>query len=149
MEWDTLEHAHIERTNDWYASMILIAGALIAVEFIFGNFILVILTFVATAALLLMSAQKPEMIRVEITKSGIRAGTLFYPIRTLDGFSVTEHSEGHKLLLESNHRLMPLIVIPIAESVNPEELREFLSNFAPEKELYESLPHQLMEKLGF
>jgi hypothetical protein len=89
------------------------------------------------------------MIHVEIKKSGIRAGTLFYPFRTLDGFSVVEHNGVHKLLLESNHRLMPLNVIPIADTIDPEDLHEFLEHFIPEKELHESLPHLLMEKLGF
>jgi hypothetical protein len=150
MEWDTLEHAEVEHTNDWKASVILVAGALIAVEFLFGYFLGVILTFIATATLLLMAARKPEMIHVEIKKTGIRAGTLFYPFRTLDGFSVIEHSEKeHRLLLESNHRLMPLIVIPVADTVDPEDLHEFLSGFIPEKELHESLPHLLMERLGF
>ncbi len=149
MEWDTLEHTEVEHSNDWKASVILIAGALIAVSFLFGNYILVILVFVATVTLLLMAGRKPEIIHVEIKRNGILAGTLFYPFRTLDGFSVIEHAEEHRLLLESNHRLMPLIVIPVADTIDPEDLHEFLSKFIPEKELHESLPHLLMEKLGF
>lgn len=149
MEWDTLEHAEVEHTNDWKASVVLIAGALIAIGFLFGNFLLVVLIFIATVALLLMAARKPAMIHVEIKKSGVREGTLYYPFRTLDGFSIVEHGDAHRLLLESNHRLMPLIVIPIADTVDPEELHEFLERFIPEKELHESLPHLLMERLGF
>jgi hypothetical protein len=149
MEWDTLEHAEVEHSNDWKASVILVAGSLIAVEFLFGYYIGIVLTFVATATLLLMAARKPEMIHVEIKRNGILAGTLFYPFRTLDGFSVVEHTNEHRLLLESNHRLMPLIMIPVADTIDPEDLHEFLSKFIPEKELHESLPHLLMEKLGF
>ena len=40
MEWDALEHSYTEKTNDWYASAILIAGSLIAVEFLMNNFLL-------------------------------------------------------------------------------------------------------------
>lgn len=149
MEWDTLEHAEVEHSNDWKASVILIAGALIAVSFLFGNFLLVVLVFIATVALLLMAGRKPEMIHVEIKRNGILAGTLFYPFRTLDGFNVIAHGDEHRLLLESNHRLMPLIVIPVSDTIDPEDLHEFLSKFIPEKELHESLPHLLMEKLGF
>lgn len=149
MEWDTLEHAEIEHTNDWYASVIIIAGALIAVAFLYKNFLLIALIFIGTFALLLVAARKPQMMHVEIRKTGIREGSILHPYQSLDGFSIAEYHNGHRLLLESNRRLMPLIVIPIANVVDPEKLHEVLAQYLPEKELRESVPHQLMERLGF
>ncbi len=151
MEWDTFEHSYTEKTNDWYASVILIAGALIAVEFLFHNYLSIVLTFIATVAVILSAAQRPEMIHVDFRKNGIRAGNILYPYSTLDGFTIIEYSrtEERRLLLESTRRMMPLIVIPIAPEIDEEELHEFLAHYVPEKELYESLPHLLFERLGF
>jgi hypothetical protein len=149
MEWDTLEHSFTEKTNDWYASVILIAGALIAVEFLFNNFLLIVLTFIGTVAFLLVSSRRPEVVHVELRKNGVLVDKLLYPFQSLDGFAIIEYANEHRLLLESNRRLMPLIVIPVSLDVDPEDLHEVLAEYLPEKELRESPLHLLMERLGF
>ena len=149
MEWDTPEHIFQEKTNDWYASVILIAGSLIAVEFLFVNFLLVTLTFIATVAFILLAARRPEMMHVEILTSGIRAGNLLYSYDSLDGFTIAQYRNENRLLLQSNKHIMPLIVIPIPENLDIEEVRGLLAEYLPMKEIHESLPHLLLEQLGF
>jgi hypothetical protein len=149
MEWETLEHSYSQKTNDWYASVILITGAIVAVEFLFNNFLLITLTVVATFALLLLAVRRPEVMHVEIRNNGIRVGNMLYPYVSLDGFTIARYHDEERLLLASNRRFMPLIVIPIADTVEPDELRDLLAQYLPEKELHESLPHLLFERLGF
>jgi len=149
MEWEILEHSHSEKTNDWYASVILIAGALVALEFLFNNFLLITLTIIGTFAFLLLAVRRPELIHVEIRTSGIRAGNTLYPYVSLDGFAIAEYPGERNLLLESNRHLMPLIVIPVPNKVHSDELRDLLAQYLPEKELHESLPHILFKRLGF
>lgn len=149
MEWETLEHRYTEKTNDWFASVILITGSLVAVEFLFNNFLLITLTFVGTFAFLLLAVRRPELMHVEVRSSGVRMGNILYPYVSLDGFAVAEYAEEKKLLLESNRHLMPLIVIPIPDTIHQDELRDLLAQYLPEKELHESLPHLLFERLGF
>ena len=149
MEWHTLEHSYIEKTNDWYASVILISGALVAVEFLMNNILLVTLTFIATATFILLAARKPEMMHVEILRKGVRAGNILYPYHSLDAFGIAEYHHENRLLLESNKHIMPLIVVPIAHDVDIEELRETLAEYLEEKTLHESFAHLLLERLGF
>lgn len=149
MEWEILEHRYTEKTNDWYASVILIAGALVAIEFLLNNFLLITLTVIGTFAFLLLAVRRPELMHVEVRNSGIRAGNILYPYVSLDGFAIGEYKEGRRLLLESNRRLMPLVVIPVSDDVSADELRDLLAQYLPEKELHESLPHLLFERLGF
>lgn len=149
MEWDTLEHSYTEKTNDWYASVIIIAGAVIALEFLTSNFILITLTFIGTVTFLLLAARRPEMMHVSITQKGIRAGNTLYPYSTLDGFAIAEYEHEARLLLESNRHMMPLHVVPLSNEVDTNELQEILSQYIPEKDLQESLPHLLFERLGF
>ena len=149
MEWETLEHRYTEKTNDWFASVILIAGSLIAVEFLFNNFLLIMLIAIGTFTFLLLSVRRPEMVHVEVRSSGIRVGNKLHPYVSLDGFSIVQYAEERKLLLESNRHLMPLIIVPIRSDVDHDELHDLLSQYLPEKELHESLPHLLFERLGF
>ncbi len=149
MEWKTLEHSYTEKTNDWYASAILISGSLIAVEFLMHQLLLVTLTFVATIAIILLAARRPEVITIEIRKNGIRSGDVFYPYHNFDGFAIMEYFGEPRLLLESNRHFLPLIVIHISHEVDLEDLHELMSHYLPEKELHESFFHLLFEKLGF
>lgn len=149
MEWATLEHFYSEKTNDWYASVILIAGSLVAVEFLSNNFLLITLTVVATVTFILLAARRPEMMHVAITKTGIRAGNLLYSYHSLDAYAIAEYHHETRLLLESNRHIMPLIVIPIPDDVDLDELREALNLYLPEKELHESFAHLLLERFGF
>ena len=149
MEWDTLEHSYNEKTNDWYASVILIAGALVAVEFLMSSFLLVTLTFIATITFLLTAARKPEMVHVELRKNGVLVENTLYPYQSLDGFAIIDYTPERRLLLESTRRLMPLIVIHIADNVDTEDLHEAMAQYVPEKDLHESVPHLLLERFGF
>lgn len=149
MEWDTLEHSYTKKTNDWYASVIIIMSAVIAVEFLVGNFVLIILTLVATATFLLLVARQPNMMHVEITKKGIRAGNMLYPFGDLDGFAIAEYEHEKRLLLESNRQIVPLYVVPLPDEVNADNLREVLAAYIPEKDLKEPIPYLLFERLGF
>ena len=149
MEWEALEHSYTEKTNDWYASVILISGSLIAVELLLSNFLLITLTLIATFSFLLMAARRPSMMHVQIRKNGVRVGETLYPYQMLDGFSVIEYTPERRLLLESTRTFVPLIVIHIADEVDVEELHDQLAHYLPEKELHESVPQLLMERLGF
>ena len=97
----------------------------------------------------LTASRRPEMIVVEIRKNGVRAGDTLFPYRDLDAFGIVSYTPEHRLLLESSRKLMPLIVVHIADDVDIDELREELEQYLPEKELHESLPHLLLERLGF
>lgn len=149
MQWDVLEHTYTEKSNDWYASVFIIAGALVALMFYLKNYLSVALVIIGTFTFLLLAVRKPEIITVKLTKSGITAGDTTYPYSTLDAFSVYEHENVHKIILESKSFFAPLHVIPIAEGVDLEEVREFLLDYLPEKEMHEPLAHILMERLEF
>ncbi len=149
MKWEALEHSYTEKTNDWFASVVLIAGSLVAVELLLNNFLLIILTLVATFTFILMAARKPKLITVEIRSNGVRVGDTLYPYQTLDGFAVIEYTPERRLLLRSTRTFMPLIVVHIDDDVDLEELHDELRQYLPEQELHESIPQLLMERLGF
>lgn len=149
MEWDVPEHLYTEKTNDWYASFIIVSGAIVALEFMFNQWLLITLTIVATIAIVLVVSRKPQMMHVALTSTGIRAGHTFYPWSSLDAFAVVEHPLENKIILESNHRFMPYIYIPIAKDVDLGSVRTELLKHVSEKHLTESPLHLLLERWGF
>ena len=149
MEWETYEHQFTEKNNDWYASVILIAGSLVAVEFLVGNFLLILLTIIATIAVILVAVRRPDLIAVAVQKNGVLVGSTLYTYGSLDGFAIREYFGEYRLLLESNRHFMPLISVPISDEVSIEDLHEMVARYLPERDLHESLPHLLFEHLGF
>jgi hypothetical protein len=149
MQWETLEHTYYEKTNDWYASVIIIAAALMVVELMTKNYLLMTLTFIGAFTFILLATRRPDTVLVEIRKNGIRFGNTLYPYQTLDGFAIIDYTNDRRLLLESNRKIMPLIVIHLPDDMDTEELNEVLEEYLPEKELHESLPHLLLERVGF
>lgn len=149
MEWDVPEYHHEEKDSNWFAAAIVLAGALVAVEFMFNQFVLIALTITATTALFLVAKREPNMMRVEIKKTGIRAGSMFYPFANLDGFAVIDHPNEHKILLESTKAFMPIIVVPVARDIDLDVLHDQLAEFLPSKDLREPVGHVLFERLGF
>ncbi len=149
MKWGVLEHTYTEKSNDWIAAAVVITGVLAAAMLYYGNYLSVVLVVVGAFVFLLHAVRKPDMIEVEITVLGIRAGETFYPFSTLDAFEVIDHPVEHKIILESKRSYLPLHIIPVADDVDREELRELLADHLPHKEMYEPVAHRIMESLGF
>ncbi len=149
MQFETLEHAYTEKTNDWYAVVIIIAASFVAVEFMMNNFLLIALTIVATSTFIMMAARKPKLVPVEIRKNGIRFGENLITYQSLDGFAIVDYTPERRLLLESKRTLLPLIVIHLPPEVDSEELHVELSQYLLEKNLHESIPQIIMERIGF
>lgn len=149
MEWEVHEHTYSEKTNDWYAATIVIAGALAALMFYLENYLSIALIVIGTFTFLLLAVRRPELITVKLTNFGVMAGNVTYPFSTLDAFNVVEHASVHKIILESKRFFAPLHIIPIADGIELEEVRDFLADYLPEKEMHEPLAHHIMERLGF
>jgi hypothetical protein len=149
MEWTTPEYRHYEKTREWYAVVgIIVLGALIG-EIIVGDVMLVILTILATIAFLLMAMRHPQDLHVEISTAGVRIQGELHPYPSLRGFSVVESFGGHKLIIESTKRLTPYIIVPLADDVDPHEVRDLLAQKILEEDLREPFSHLIFERLGF
>ncbi len=149
IEWEAHEYEHKERSSDWFWAVGIISVAIAIVSFILGNVIFGILVIIAAFALSIFANRPPAVVDVSINERGITRGKIHYPYQTLESFWIdTEHPE-KKIILKSQKMLMPLIVIPLGEGVDIDDLHEVLSQFL--KEEYHSLPiiEKLLDYLGF
>ncbi len=149
ISWKVLEYKKKEKTVDWYWAVIIIALSICIIAFILGDGLFSIFIILATIILLLISRGEPRWIDVSIDKRGLSIDKDMYPFATLEEFWVDiTDKETPKILIKSKKIVMPLIVVPI-EEYHHLDIRDFLLEFLPEKELHEPLSQKVMEKLGF
>jgi hypothetical protein len=149
MEWITPEYRHYEKTPEWYAVVGIIAVGLIVGEVILGEVMLVILTILATVTFFLVALRHPRDLHVEISRAGVRIDGELHPFPSLHSFAVVESLGGHKLILESTKRLTPYIIVPLADDVDPHDVRDLLAEQILEEDHKEPLSHIIFERLGF
>jgi len=148
-EWETLEYQSKERPQDWYWAVAVIVVALAIASFIFVNFILSIFVVLSGATLILIALRDPDVITVAINDRGVQVNQKLYPFPVFDSFWVEENEEVPLIILKSEQVYTPLILVPIAEGIDLEELRDFLVEYLDEEELEVPLSRKVLEYLGF
>lgn len=147
LEWNALEHAHQERTREWYYALgtLTVSSALIAI--VFGNSFFAVLIMLAGFTLGLLAARPPRLISFSLNERGLMVDEEWYPMDTLRAFWITEDDEGATLLIDTPRIMTPDLVIPLA-GVHPEQVRHILSAHVEEKELHEPLAIKILEIVG-
>lgn len=149
IEWDAHEYEHKERSQDWFWAVGIVTFAIAIVSVIFGNIIFAILILTAAFSLALFINRPPETIHMVVDEKGVTRGRIRYPYDSLISFWVDTEHPHRKIILRSNKLFMPLIVVPLGEGVNVENLEETLAKFLEEE--FHSLPfiEKALEYLGF
>jgi hypothetical protein len=149
MEWTTPEYQQHAKSREWYVVFGIIVLGILVAETLLGDVMIIILTILATIAFLLVSMRAPKDLHVEISRAGVRIQEVLHPFPSLHSFAVVESLGDHKLILESTKRFEPYIIVPLADDVNPHELRDLLAEKLLEEDLKEPLSHLIFERLGF
>jgi len=123
--------------------------AFFAIAILFKNFLFAIIILLTGVTLNLFMRRPPEEREYEINRSGIIVNKTFYPYSFLHSFWIDNMDlSWQKLLITSKKTLMPLIILPLGEQ-DPDEVKNFLGNYLPEKEQHEPLSHKILEYFGF
>ncbi|MDP2642101.1 MAG: hypothetical protein Q8P21_02325 [bacterium] len=149
IEWDAHEYEHKERSPDWFWAVGIIAISIAIASVIFGNIIFGILVLIGAFALSLFANRPPGTIHIVVDERGVTRAKVRYPYDTLESFWIDTDHPHNKIIIRSKKMFMPLIIVPLGESVDVEELHENLSQFLAEE--YHSLPlvEKMLEYLGF
>lgn len=149
MEWDAHEYEHKERSSDWFWAVGILSVAIAIASVIFGNIIFGILVLVAAFALSLFASRPPGVLHVIVNEKGVTRGRIHYPYHTLQSFWIDTDHPHKKIIMRSEKLLMPLIIVPLNDEVDAEQLHENLSKFLTEE--FHNLPfiERVLEYLGF
>ena len=99
----------------------------------------------------MLAHSAPRIVEYEISRKGVRIADTLYTYSNLESFWIIDEDgyERDRILLKSKKVLVPLIVLPLGDAVDIEEVSEFLSQYLDEEEMAEPLSEHLMHWLGF
>jgi hypothetical protein len=146
LEWETLEHPHVPRTVDWYWAVGLLAVSIAVASFMLDNPLFGIFILLAAILMAVHAHKGPRIVTCKITKSGIVYHNKMYPFSSLSSFWIHEDRLPHRLVISSEHHLVPHIHIPI-ENTDPADIRDALLNHIDEARHKHSLMEALAELL--
>jgi hypothetical protein len=149
--WETLDEIKEEKSSDWFWIVAIVAIAIAVLAIFFDNILFALLILLAAFASFLLANAPARLITCEISRKGIRVADILYPYSSLESFWVIDEDgyDRDRILLKSKKLLMPLVVVPLGEGVDPEEIRDYLLEYLNEEEMYEPLFQRLMSMLGF
>ena len=150
ISWQHYEHAHKERTIDWFWIVGIVAFGAVILSLFFKNFLFALIIILFTAISFMLITRPPRLLTFEISRKGVRAGHILHPYSMLESFWIEDTEYDDKILFKSKKPLSPLIIIPFdSTQTNPEVLRDLLLDFLDEEELEEPLHQIIMEWFGF
>lgn len=147
--WEAPEHHHIEKTNDWYWMLGIIAIAGSVASIIFGNVLFGVVILLGAMTMMITSQRKPRIIEFEISGRGVRIENSLYPYPTLDSYFIDEGSPtGPQLIVKSKKLFVPLLILPIPEEY-VDDIEDVIAPRLREEHLEEPLSHHILEFFGF
>jgi hypothetical protein len=149
--WQAAEYPFHKKSVDWYWWFALATIGLIALAIYLHNILFAFVIAIGAFSLLLYAIRSPRMLDYEATTRGIKVENKLYSYQTINHFWIKDsgsETAEKVLFLESQKKMMPLIVIPLGNA-NIDELRHFLLDFMEEQEILEPLGQRAMEWLGF
>ena len=147
--WEAPEHEHIEKGNDWFWALGIIAIAASAAAIIFGNTLFGVVILLGASTMVVFAHRKPKMMDFAVTSRGIKIGNELFPYSTLESFYIDEDNPGGPQLLAKSERLfMPLIIVPLPEEY-VDDIDDLISSKIPEEHLEEPIAHKILEFFGF
>lgn len=147
--WEALEYPHIEKNNDWYWALGILAIAGAAAAFVSGNVLFGVVILLGAATMALHSLRPPRVITYAITARGIHIGTRTYPFNTLASYCLNESDlRGPQLIVKPAQLFITYLILPVPEE-ELDAVETLLQKRLAAEELEEPLSHRVLEFFGF
>ena len=150
--WTTKEFVYREKSVDWYWYFGLLVIILISVALYLSNIMFAFIIAIGAFILLIFATKKPRDIDYRIDKKGISFDGQFYDNRDILSFCIVNDKKKCTekiLLLQLKKATALLIIIPLSEDLNLDELHTFLLNSIEEKEIAVPFSFILMDIVGY
>jgi len=159
--WSALEYEEKDRSSDWFWALgiIVVTGSIASI--IFENYFFAILLILSGVLLGFFAIKKPDTVIYELNQKGLKIRDRLYPYENIKSFWVQidlqeeiKSPSGESVLkpiffIHSERVFMPIISMPIAETIAGDIHSIMLSKNIPEVEMREHASEKIMEVLGF
>ncbi len=161
--WQIPEYEYKPKDVSWYWLSLIAAVILLAFAVWQKNFLFAIFVVIAFFTVNYLTSRFPAIWEIKINEKGIFIGLpnskskKFYPLEDIECFDIHSNfdesekdieEEYKKLAIKFKSKLTALLKINFY-SKDEQRIKEFLSEFAPQKELPKSLTDSLSELIGF
>ena len=147
--WNTLEHTHEEKSNDWFWALGIVSVSSAVAALLFGNVLFALLILIGAFTIGLLAKKDPATVEIALTPRGVLVGSDFYPYHLLVAFWIDEVEHAAPTLIIDAHRfLTPHIIVPLGDH-DAEEVRMYLAQYLPEREIHEPVMQKALEFFGF
>jgi hypothetical protein len=152
--WSALEYEEKDRSPDWFWALGIIVVTSSLASIIFENYFFAALLVLSGALLGFFAIKKPEMVTYELNSKGLVVHHRLYPYENIKSFWIQMGREGEINLksiffIHSERVFMPVLSIPINETLAPDIHATMLAKNIPEVEMKEHASEKIMEMLGF
>ena len=154
LSWSALEYEEKERSQDWFWALgVTVATASIA-SIIFENYFFAALLVLSGLLLGFFAIKKPNITTYELNNTGLKIDHRLYPYKNIKSFWVQLDTSGETnlkpiLFIHSERTFMPILTIPIDETIAT-KIHFLLSEKKVEEiEMKEHVSEKIMEVLGF
>ena len=154
LNWSALEFEERERSKDWFWALGIIVVTSSIAAIIFNDYFFAVLLIISGLLLGFFAVKKPDVISYELNTDGLKIGNRLYPFENIKAFWVQLNSDKqlnakNLLFIKSERIFIPIIAVPIEETMAEEIHYKMTSKEIPEVEMKEHPAEKIMEVLGF
>lgn len=154
LEWTALEYEEKERSKDWFWALGIIVATSSIASIIFGNYFFAALLILSGVLLGFFAIKKPDVVSYELNNKGLKIRNRLYPYENIKSFWVQVDKSGETnlkpmLFIHSERAFMPILSIPIDETIATEIHSIMLQKDVAEIEMKEHPSEKIMDALGF
>jgi len=146
IKWQAFEYKHQTKSADWFWIVWILAIGIAITSYLFNNLLFGMFILISAFSLSLYASRKPDLLNFVLSEKGFFIKGKLVPFSAIQSFWVEENQ---KIILQSKTKTIPYIIIPLAEDIDEEEVREYLLKHLEEEEHHETLFQKIFEKLGF
>ena len=154
LEWSALEYEEKERSSDWFWALGIIVLTATLSAMIYSNYFFALLIVLAGLLLGYFALKEPDIVSYELNPKGLRVRNRLYPHENIKSFWVQIDTTGETnlkptLFVKSERMFIPIISIPIEDSIASDIHSVMLSKNIIEEEMKDHPSLKIMEALGF
>ena len=152
--WSALEYEEKDRSPDWFWALGIIVATSSIAAIIFENYFFAALLVLSGILLGFFAIKKPDTVTYELNQKGLKIRNRLYPYENIKSFWIQLDLRGETdlkpiLFIHSERGFMPILSLPIDESIAEDIYSIMLSKNIAEVEMKEHASEKIMEVLGF
>lgn len=148
-KWEAPEFEKRAKTKSWFIIPALLTIIFGVIALVTENTLFLIFIILAFIVFYIYANKEPRIIKFKINEKGVEIDGHIHNFDSLRSFWLFYNPpEEKELSFRSRKTFFPYIRIPLADQ-NPNELREYLLKFLPEKRHTESIIDIWMRRAGF